>query len=75
MDFWIKLIWKILNGKDYQNKIIKNGLKMLFNLLQPYTERCEGSILEFKQLWKYNDYVQKYVKKINLRVINGKGYV
>lgn len=80
--------WRRL-AKEYNNEWIEN----VIDLLQSYTERCEGSTLEVKELsvvWKYNDCDQElgksfavvitseleyYVKKLNLRVINGKGYV
>ena len=91
--------FKINSGKekDKWKKIIKNynneWLASCYDILYPYTERCEGSFIEFKEssiVWNYCDCEQELgksfasviiteleysVKNLNLKVINGKGYV
>ena len=67
--------------------------KTTVDLLEPYTERCEGSFIEVKEasvVWQYRDCdhemgksfanvmtidLENSLKKLNLNIINGKGYV
>lgn len=67
--------------------------KTTVELLEPYTDRCEGSFIEVKEasvVWQYRDCdhemgksfanvmtidLENSLKKLNLNIINGKGYV
>ena len=92
-------MYRFNNGvsKDKWTRMIKNynndWISACVDILEPYTERCEGSFLEIKEasvVWQYRDCDQELgksfatvitselecsVKKLNLKVINGKGYV
>ncbi len=91
-------MYKFNNGKENKwTRMIKNynneWITACVDILEPYTERCEGSFLEIKEasvVWQYRDCDQELgksfatvitselecsVKKLNLKVINGKGYV
>jgi len=85
------------NSKEKWNKIKEDynneWINRCADLLEPYTERCEGALLEIKEcsiVWQYSDCdqelgkafasaitneLEKFVKKLNLKVVNGKGYV
>ena len=44
--------------EDYNNEWINS----YFDILEPYTERCEGSYLEIKEssiVWQFNDCAQE----------------
>ena len=75
--------------EDYDNEWINSCA----DILEPYTERCEGSYLEIKEssiVWQFSDCdqelgkafasfitneLERFAKKLNLKVINGKGYL
>ena len=83
-----KDIWKRIL-KDYNN----DWMNVCYDIIEPYTERCEGSFLEIKEssiVWQYSECDQELgknfasvltseleysVKNLNLKVVNGKGYV
>ena len=80
--------WKYIID-EYNNDWINSCA----DILEPYTERCEGSFLEIKEssiVWQYSDCdqelgkafaniisneLEKFTKKLNLKVVNGKGYL
>ena len=80
--------WKSMI-KNYNNEWIHSCIE----ILEPYTERCEGSFLEIKKssiVWQYSDCDQELgksfasvitselecsLKRLDLKIINGKGYV
>ena len=80
--------WKYIID-EYNNDWINS----CSDILEPYTERCEGSFLEIKEssiVWQYSDCdqelgkafanvitndLEKFVKKLNLKIVNGKGYL
>ena len=75
--------------EDYDNEWINSCA----DILEPYTERCEGSFLEIKEssiVWQFSECdqelgkafasfisneLERFAKKLNLKVINGKGYL
>ena len=75
--------------EDYDNEWINSCA----DILEPYTERCEGSFLEIKEssiVWQFSECdqelgkafasfitneLERFTKKLNLKVINGKGYL
>ena len=85
------------SGKDKWKRMINHynndWINACYEILNPYTERCEGSFIEIKQssiVWQYSDCDQELgksfasvitnelecsVKNLNLKIINGKGYV
>ena len=90
-----------INKENEKNKNWKSMIKNYNNewihlckdILEPYTERCEGSFLEIKNssiVWQYSDCDQELgksfasiitselecsLKRLDLKIINGKGYV
>lgn len=85
------------SNSDRWEKMIKDlnseWRKTTVELLEIYTDRCEGSFIEVKEasvVWQYRDCdnemgksfanvmtieMENSLKKLNLNIINGKGYV